>query len=335
MVVALLKLLDFSRVFSCGSLVESPFRLILGRFGVGVACPALFGLRLLACGFWVVVATTGKSRYNIGVSLSLLFSPTGSKALSLAGPSFFSFLSFLPSLLSSKVRKLPSSSFGGLSVVESPASSWRSGGASWSEVEVANVDGAGFGAIRPVLVVLLWLAWLEACRWCSFHVGCRDTRQKATGNLSRSGSDRLVVAFPSAFCFQFLIVAEDGSCRYVAFRSEGDTLVVATWWRQVSHRLLVQKATHLWSRSGCLVSGCGLCLGWPTALLGVSGGGAVRAYAYWACLGYKPAVPVSVVVAPPVLFSPGGGATFGVPGGGGGSGRSGRYNSHPSRRRKT
>ncbi|MQM19806.1 hypothetical protein Taro_052817 [Colocasia esculenta] len=37
----------------------------------------------------------------------------------------------------------------------------------------------------------------------SDRVGCRDTRQKATSNLSLSGSDRLVVAFPSAVCFQF------------------------------------------------------------------------------------------------------------------------------------
>ncbi|MQL99006.1 hypothetical protein Taro_031724 [Colocasia esculenta] len=46
---------------------------------------------------------------------------------------------------------------------------------------------------------------------------------------------------------------------------------------------------------------CRVCRCWPTALLGVSGRGAMRAYAYWACLGYKPAVPVSVGV--PLLFS--------------------------------
>ncbi|MQL89761.1 hypothetical protein Taro_022339 [Colocasia esculenta] len=40
--------------------------------------------------------------------------------------------------------------------------------------------------------------------------------------------------------------------RYVTFRSEGGTLVVATWWRQVGRRLLVQKVTPLWSCSGCL-----------------------------------------------------------------------------------
>ncbi|MQL85087.1 hypothetical protein Taro_017600 [Colocasia esculenta] len=46
----------------------------------------------------------------------------------------------------------------------------------------------------------------------SRQVGCRYTRQKATSNLSLSGSNRLVVVLPSAFYFQFLIVAEDGSC---------------------------------------------------------------------------------------------------------------------------
>ncbi|MQM16918.1 hypothetical protein Taro_049881, partial [Colocasia esculenta] len=50
---------------------------------------------------------------------------------------------------------------------------------------------------------------------------------------------------------------------------------------------------------------CRVCRRWPTALLGVFGRGVVRACACWACLGYKPAVPVSVVVVPPVSLSPG------------------------------
>ncbi|MQM09209.1 hypothetical protein Taro_042074 [Colocasia esculenta] len=45
----------------------------------------------------------------------------------------------------------------------------------------------------------------------------------------------------------------NATVRHVAFRSEGGTLVVATCWRQVGRRLLAQKATHLWSRSGCLI----------------------------------------------------------------------------------
>ncbi|MQM12650.1 hypothetical protein Taro_045569 [Colocasia esculenta] len=127
----------------------------------------------------------------------------------------FSFLS--SSLLLSEVGRLPPPSSGGVGVVESPASSWRSGGAAWSEEEAA-----GLSTTRPVLIVHLWFALADAYRWCSFHVfklcacyvwvGCRDTRQKATGNLSYSSSDRLVVVFPSALCFQFLIMAEDGSC---------------------------------------------------------------------------------------------------------------------------
>ncbi|MQM14728.1 hypothetical protein Taro_047663 [Colocasia esculenta] len=48
-----------------------------------------------------------------------------------------------------------------------------------------------------------------------------------------------------------------------------------------------------------------MCRHWPTALLGVSERGAMRACACWACLGYKPAVLVSMVVAPPVSLSPG------------------------------
>ncbi|MQL70643.1 hypothetical protein Taro_002973, partial [Colocasia esculenta] len=47
---------------------------------------------------------------------------------------------------------------------------------------------------------------------------------------------------------------------------------------------------------------CCVCQRWPTALLGVSGSGVVRAYAYWACPGYKPAVMFLLVVAMPVLF---------------------------------
>ncbi|MQM20595.1 hypothetical protein Taro_053619 [Colocasia esculenta] len=42
--------------------------------------------------------------------------------------------------------------------------------------------------------------------------------------------------------------------RHVTFRSKGGTLFAATCWRQVGRRLLAQKATHLWSHSGCLVS---------------------------------------------------------------------------------
>ncbi|MQM03318.1 hypothetical protein Taro_036097 [Colocasia esculenta] len=175
------------------------------------------------------------------------------------------------------------------------------------------------------------------------EIGCRDTRQKATSNLSLSGSDRLVVAFPSAFRFQFSIVAEDGSCPSWALPSDEEhdgsirrvlnlkatpvvslsgcdrihvalflrvamgssspsSLEAYTWSSRLGGDRL--EATHLWSLSGCLVSSCGLCLGWPTALLGVSGRDAVHACACWACLGYKPALPVSVVVAPPVLFRP-------------------------------
>ncbi|MQL86934.1 hypothetical protein Taro_019458, partial [Colocasia esculenta] len=46
----------------------------------------------------------------------------------------------------------------------------------------------------------------------------------------------------------------NATVRYVAFRLEGGTLVVTTWWRQVCRHLLDQKATHLWSHFGYLVS---------------------------------------------------------------------------------
>ncbi|MQM03939.1 hypothetical protein Taro_036727, partial [Colocasia esculenta] len=46
---------------------------------------------------------------------------------------------------------------------------------------------------------------------------------------------------------------------------------------------------------------CGRCTDGPSR---GSGKGVVHACGRWACLGYKPTVPVSVVVAPPVLFSP-------------------------------
>ncbi|MQM11991.1 hypothetical protein Taro_044904, partial [Colocasia esculenta] len=214
----------------------------------------------------------------------------------------FSFLS--SSLVLSEAGKLPPALSGGLGVMESSASSWRSGGASWSEEEAAEAS--------------------------SRQVGCRDTRQKVTSNLSLSGSDSEVSptwheVFPSVWGFAlvapfgvwdlgwfcpralpsdeerdgsirhvlnlkatpimslsccgkihvafFLRVATGSSSpsglgRYVTFRSEADTLVVATWWQHVGRHLLVQKATHRWLHSGCLVSGCGLCLGWPTVLLG-------------------------------------------------------------------
>ncbi|MQM07975.1 hypothetical protein Taro_040828 [Colocasia esculenta] len=189
-----------------------------------------------------------------------------SVATRLRGASFFSFLSFLPSLLSSEVGRLPPSFSGGLGVVESPASSWRSGGVTWSEEEVVVfVDGACFGVIRPVLIVLLWFC----TGGCLSVVSCRGTRQKVTCNLSRYGGDRLTVAFPSALQFpgpmsHSAFGSQRGYRRGVAFRIEGGTLVVATWWQQ-------------------------------TTLLGVSRRGDVRARACWACLGYKPAwLPLSV-----------------------------------------
>ncbi|MQM03530.1 hypothetical protein Taro_036314 [Colocasia esculenta] len=120
-------------------------------------------------------------------------------------------------------------------------------------------------------------------------------------NLSRSGGDRLAVAFPSALQFLFPIMAEDGSCPSCCDRIH------------VAFCLLV--ATRFSSPSGFGVVGCGrrhpgrrdlvatgwlspscsegdapmvafqlpvfLALvavpGWPTALLGVSGRGTVRA----------------------------------------------------------
>ncbi|MQL98306.1 hypothetical protein Taro_031010 [Colocasia esculenta] len=49
---------------------------------------------------------------------------------------------------------------------------------------------------------------------------------------------------------------------------------------------------------------CRVCRRWPTALLGVSRRGVVRACAYWACLGYKPAVSISVGCCPACSLSP-------------------------------
>ncbi|MQM17487.1 hypothetical protein Taro_050457, partial [Colocasia esculenta] len=72
----------------------------------------------------------------------------------------------------------------------------------------------------------------NACRWCSLFVcglaladGCRDTSQKATCILSRSGSDRprccLVAGLLAYLGLGLLMLNATG--RYVAFRSEGDT----------------------------------------------------------------------------------------------------------------
>ncbi|MQM22367.1 hypothetical protein Taro_055417, partial [Colocasia esculenta] len=323
MVVALLKLLVLRVFCFCGSLMESPFLLALSRSpiggtpGVGPGLCSSFALSLGSEGarlgypvsVWFPPEVDMLSSTSAAISASVPFSdisgcldlPTSDVFFGFAskrvpveqfrglkpGRRLFLLFSFLsPSLLLAEVERLPPSYSGGLAMVESPASSWGSGGASWSEEEV----------------------------------GYHDTREKATGNLSHSGSDRLVIAFPSAFYFLFSIVVEDGSCpswalpsdeerdglirrilnlkatpcasfygcdrahvafflrvttgssspsdfgRYVAFISEGGALVIATGWRQVGRRLLTQKATHLWSHSGCLVSGYGfqLCqfLGW-------------------------------------------------------------------------
>ncbi|MQM12581.1 hypothetical protein Taro_045500, partial [Colocasia esculenta] len=78
----------------------------------------------------------------------------------------------------------------------------------------------------------------------SRQVSCRDTRQKVTCNLSRSGGGRLVVAFPSALQFLFPIVAEDGSCPSWALPSDEE--------RDGSiHRVLNLKVTPFVSLSGC------------------------------------------------------------------------------------
>ncbi|MQL95912.1 hypothetical protein Taro_028575 [Colocasia esculenta] len=124
------------------------------------------------------------------------------------------FLPFLLLFLLSEEGKLPSPLSGGLGLVAS-ASSWRScGAASWSEEEVAELREGPF------------------------------IRQKVTGNLSHSGSDRLVVAFPSAFCFQFPIMAEDGSCPSWALPSDNE--------RDGSiRRVLNLKATPDVSLPGC------------------------------------------------------------------------------------
>ncbi|MQM21810.1 hypothetical protein Taro_054855 [Colocasia esculenta] len=66
---------------------------------------------------------------------------------------------------------------------------------------------------------------------------------KATPYVSLSGYDRIHVAFS-------LRVATRSSSpsilgRYVTFRSEADTLVVATWWRQVGRRDLVETGRAL------------------------------------------------------------------------------------------
>ncbi|MQM10837.1 hypothetical protein Taro_043737 [Colocasia esculenta] len=91
-------------------------------------------------------------------------------------------------------------------------------------------------------------ARVDAFQWCSVYVfslvlmvSCRDTRQKATCNLSRSGGDRLAVAFPSTLQFLFPIVAEDGSWAYLQMRNvtirrrhPGRRDLVATGWSSPS-----------------------------------------------------------------------------------------------------
>ncbi|MQM08261.1 hypothetical protein Taro_041114, partial [Colocasia esculenta] len=83
------------------------------------------------------------------------------------------------------------------------------------------------------------LFYLLSC--LGFCLGSRQvsryTRQKATYNLSHSGGDRLSVTFPSA-------LQSPSSDR-------GGGWLVSKW---LAIAFLLKKATHLWSRSGYLVS---------------------------------------------------------------------------------
>ncbi|MQL96950.1 hypothetical protein Taro_029634 [Colocasia esculenta] len=139
-------------------------------------------------------------------------------------------------------------------------------------------------------------ARVDACRWCFIYVfslvlivcgrgevvSYRDTRQKATCNLLRSGGDRLAVAFPSALQFLFPIVVEHGSCpscllmlnvtgRYIAFRSEGGTLESRPGGDRLVVAFLFRRRRPCGRVLVACVSGRGLCLGWLTVHLGFPG----------------------------------------------------------------
>ncbi|MQL72512.1 hypothetical protein Taro_004836, partial [Colocasia esculenta] len=202
----------------CGStVVVCPGRTMrmiwVGSSGAGAHCPACRGvLHVHAIAwFWVTIKKLS-FRLSVAIECQARHSVCGEVMVLTTGKLWHLFLlfSFPPSsLLLSEVGRLPLSSSGGLGMVESSASSWRSGGASWSEEEAAEV----FVKAHLGLVLRSHLLMLNA-----------------TG-------------------------------RYVAFISEGGTLVVATWWRQALVRCGPASPSHClalrWLRSHIGRSGVG------------------------------------------------------------------------------
>ncbi|MQL92754.1 hypothetical protein Taro_025383 [Colocasia esculenta] len=173
----------------------------------------------------------------------------------LLSSSFFSFL-------------LPSSPLRGGGAPSFFLRCWAWGGASvlvaerWSGVEregggQSNVKGPN-GSGSSFLVVF----WMR-------QVPCRV--------LVSSDSDNFLVAFWLWWCLAagllaclgFNLLMLNATSRYITFRSKGGTPVIVTWLRRVGRRLLVQKATLLWSRSCCRVSGYGVCARSPCLFKGV------------------------------------------------------------------
>ncbi|MQM06270.1 hypothetical protein Taro_039092 [Colocasia esculenta] len=213
------------------------YRLVLGRpkkllFGLAIVVVSNYDLCLVAawcaphlhsvCGE-VVVLTTGKSCRILNATCKGDMPAVAFTWVVCVcdtwRPSFLLRLFPSPSLLLSEEGKLPPALSGGFGVVESSASSWQSGGASWSDTKCVTF-------------------WLRQDPHYVPLLGCDD----------------LLVAF--------------------LLLSEGGTLFVVTYWRQVGCRLLAQKATHLWSLSGCLVS---------VLLGGVPGSRAVSCFSFAQC----------------------------------------------------
>ncbi|MQL99114.1 hypothetical protein Taro_031830, partial [Colocasia esculenta] len=234
------------------------FTSLFGVRGVGLSAS---GTLLAGLCLWLY-----RYRYGVAALPCLVPRPYGWQT-----PLSSLFFPFLPSLLFSEVGELPLFPLRWLGL----------GGAGVLVAECGSgvvERGGGGRAFMKALFGFGSSLLADACRWCSFHVfklsACYVWERR--GSMSRSafgsrlGSRRLLaLVFVGYGSVGLLMLNATG--QYVTFRSESGTLVVATWWQQVGHRLLVQKATPLWSFSGCQVSGGGLCLSWPTALLGVSG----------------------------------------------------------------
>ncbi|MQM22001.1 hypothetical protein Taro_055048 [Colocasia esculenta] len=154
------------------------------------------------------------------------------------------FFSFLPSLLFFEVRELPLFPFrwlglGGAGVLMAERGSGvERGGGGQSDVKVPNSQKA------------MWVLShsIRDRGTVTFSVSC----QLPFLVMVRTPRVQVVLFYcGSVASLGFGLLMLNATVRYVAFISEGDTLVVATWWRQVGRHRPVQKAMSLWSRSRC------------------------------------------------------------------------------------